>query len=150
MDDGSQTLTESLAIERTAAEKGIHKIIATPHHNNGVYIDKGSNILGLVGYLNVKLQEEGIPIEILPGQETRIYGGFLEGLTDGSVLPLNIDSGYVFIELPTSHVPQYAIQLLFDIQIQGYKPIIVHPERNQEIMENPNKLYLMVKNGALT
>src|SRR5699024_7950269 len=32
----------------------------------------------------------------------------------------------------------------------GYKPIIVHPERNRELIEQPNKLYDLVRKGALT
>ena len=40
--------------------------------------------------------------------------------------------------------------MLFDIQLQGYIPIIVHPERNQELVERPEKLYDFVKKGALT
>lgn len=40
--------------------------------------------------------------------------------------------------------------MLFDIQVFGYIPIIVHPERNKELLEQPRKLYDFVKNGALT
>ncbi|MEC5423412.1 tyrosine protein phosphatase [Virgibacillus sp. C22-A2] len=150
VDDGAKSLTESLAMAREASKQGIYKIIATPHHNNGSFNNTGENIIGAVNYLNGKLSEEHIPVEILPGQETRIYGDMLEDLEKGIVLPLNVTSGYVFIELPTSHVPQYTTQLLFDLQIAGYKPIIVHPERNHELIEHPDKLYRIVKNGALT
>jgi len=34
--------------------------------------------------------------------------------------------------------------------MNGLVPIIVHPERNQEIMQNPDLLYHFVNNGALT
>ena len=56
----------------------------------------------------------------------------------------------MLIEFPSSHLPRYANKLLFDLQVQGIVPIIVHPERNREIMENPDRLYNLVKEGALS
>jgi protein-tyrosine phosphatase len=47
-------------------------------------------------------------------------------------------------------VPRYTEQLLFDVQLRGFTPIIVHPERNAEVMENPDKLLNLVKKGSLT
>ncbi|MFC3039858.1 tyrosine-protein phosphatase [Virgibacillus xinjiangensis] len=149
VDDGASSLTESLAMAKKAADEGIRKIVATPHHENGSYVNTKNQVIAAVDYLNGQLQLENIPVEILPGQETRIYGEMLQDLQAGKVLPVN-DNNYVLVELPTSHVPQYTTQLLFDMQLAGYKPIIVHPERNHEIMEQPDKLYRMVKNGALT
>ncbi|UJL45825.1 tyrosine protein phosphatase [Virgibacillus sp. NKC19-16] len=150
VDDGAVSLPESLAMAREAANEGIQKIIATPHHQNGSYMNPGANIIGATDYLNGKLQKEQIPVQILPGQETRIYGDIIEDIKRGDILPLNGDSGYVLVELPSNHVPGYTTQLLFDMQIAGYKPIIAHPEKNHEILENPDKLYRIVKNGALT
>ena len=99
--------------------------------------------------LNELFRREGLDLELIPGQETRINGDFVEDLKNGDILPLN-DGEYVFVELPSDHVPRYTQQVLFDIQVAGFKPIIVHPERNQEIIEHPNQLYEFVKRGALT
>lgn len=150
VDDGAKSLAESMAMAKEAAKQGITKIVATPHHNNGLYENNGYDIITAVNQLNKQLKDENIPIEVLSGQEPRINGDLLGDLGIGQVLPLNRTTNYVLIEFPTSHVPGYTTQLLFDMQIMGYKPIIVHPERNQELMENPDKLYRLVKNGALT
>jgi len=77
-------------------------------------------------------------------------GDMIKQLEQGQLLPLNETSGYIFVELPHDHVPRYTSQLLFDIQVAGYQAIIVHPERNRELMQNPDQLYKFVKNGALT
>ncbi|MUK87405.1 tyrosine protein phosphatase [Ornithinibacillus sp. L9] len=150
VDDGARTITESIAMAREANIQGIQKIIATPHHQNGAFTNSALDVMEAVNLLNEQLQSTNIPVEILPGQETRIYGDMVKGLKTGDVLPLNETSRYVFVELPESHVPQYTSQLLFDIQIVGYIPIISNVERNQELFENPDKLYRLVKNGAVT
>lgn len=150
VDDGARTLTESVMMAKEAVSQGITKIVATPHHNNGSFQNLGPDIIGAVDYLNGQMQQENIPVEILAGQETRVYGDMLEDLENGQVIPLNKTSNYVFVELPPHQVPKYTTQLLFDMQIAGYKPVIVHPERNHELIDNPDKLYRIVKNGALT
>jgi protein-tyrosine phosphatase len=149
IDDGASSIVDSVEMAKVAASEGIKTIIATPHHMNGRYNNTKNEILLAVENLNKKLQEDSIPVTILPGQETRIMGDIVERLSE-DVLPLNETSKYVFIELPSNHVPHFTGQLLFDIQLVGYTPIIVHPERNSLLMHSPDKLYEMVKNGALT
>jgi len=95
------------------------------------------------------LEENHLPLTVLPGQETRINGDMVERLKKNELVPLN-NSKYVFVEFPSNHVPHYTSQLFFDMQVAGYKPVIVHPERNSMIIQDPDKLYRLVKNGALT
>lgn len=150
VDDGAKHVAQSIEMARDAVSKGITTIIATPHHRNGSYDNYKIDIIEAVRELNTVFQEEDIPLILLPGQETRINGDILSDLDNGHLLPLNETSGYLFVELPSSHVPRYTKQILFDLQVKGITPIIVHPERNKEIMENPNLLYEFVSDGALT
>jgi protein-tyrosine phosphatase len=150
IDDGAKTIQESIDMAKQAVSEGIHTIIATPHHMNGSYSNKKSDILPLVSSVNEVLKKEYIDLTILPGQECRIYGEILEDYQKGDILPLNLSSQYLFIEFPSSSVPRYAERLLYDIQVEGLTPVIVHPERNAELIERPDKLYKLVKNGAVT
>src|SRR5690606_20336856 len=54
------------------------------------------------------------------------------------------------IEFPANHVPRYAEQLFYEIQMTGLIPIIVHPERNSQIVEQPEKLYQLIEKGAIS
>ncbi|WP_099361182.1 tyrosine-protein phosphatase [Fredinandcohnia onubensis] len=150
LDDGAKDLDESIEMAKLAVSEGITKIIATPHHKNRDYNNPKEKILQQVEVLNTALSQHKIPLTILPGQEPRIYGEMIEEYESGEVLTLNDGGKYLFIEFPTGHVPRYSEQLLFDIQLKGLTPVIVHPERNSEIIENPDMLYKFVKNGACT
>ncbi|WP_068675292.1 tyrosine-protein phosphatase [Oceanobacillus sp. Castelsardo] len=149
IDDGAKSQEDSLKMAREAVRHGITSIIATPHHRNGKYDNDRASIKGQVEKLNELLVQENIPLTVLPGQETRINGDMIEDLENAELLPLN-ETKYLFVEFPSGHVPRYSAQMLFDIQVAGYKPIIVHPERNRELMEHPSKLYEFVQKGALT
>jgi protein-tyrosine phosphatase len=149
VDDGPKDLAESVEMAKQAVQQGIKTIIATPHHRNEKYENHGQTIFRQVEEFNRVLKSENLDLTILPGQETRIFGEMVEGLESSEILPLN-QGKYVFVELPSGQVPRYTGQLLFDIQLKGFIPVIVHPERNQEIIENPEVLYQLVKKGALT
>lgn len=150
IDDGAKHMEESVAMAKAAVSQGIHTIIATPHHKNGRYDNPKESIIQGVAELNKRLQNEEIPLTILPGQEIRIYGEMIGDYQKNELLTLNETSGYVFVELPTNHVPRFTGQMLFDLQVHDLTPIIVHPERNTVLLEHPNMLYEFVRNGALT
>lgn len=150
IDDGAQTLKESMEMAKLAVQEGITSIIATPHHKNGNYENTKRVILQKVEELNTILEMGEIPLQILPGQETRIHEELLEDYENDEILTLNSIGKHLFVELPSAYVPRYTEQLLYDIQLNGLTPIIVHPERNAELMRNPDILYGLVKKGALT
>ncbi|MCT2347461.1 tyrosine protein phosphatase, partial [Niallia taxi] len=149
VDDGPATVEDSLLMAKEAVNEGIKTIIATPHHRNNKYENIKSQIIENVSSLNILLKKENIPLEILPGQENRIYGEILEDYQKGEILTLS-NTNYLFIEFPSSSVPRYSERLLYDIQSEGLTPIIVHPERNKELQDNPELIYNLVKHGALT
>ncbi|MGG3421168.1 tyrosine-protein phosphatase [Heyndrickxia faecalis] len=149
IDDGAQTIYDSLDMAKQAVSQGIKQIIATPHHMNGKYENRKTEIVQKVNELNERLKEEQIDLEILPGQENRIYGEILEDYEKGEIQTL-AGTSYLFIEFPSGHVPHYAETLLYEIQVKGLMPIIVHPERNAELIQHPDRLYEMVNNGVAT
>lgn len=149
IDDGAQTIEDSIKMAKAAVNEGITTIIATPHHKNNQFTNLKSSILTKVNDLNTVLKQENIPLTVLPGQEVRIYGEVLEDYYKDEILTLN-HTKYLFIEFPSSSVPRYSERLLYELQTEGIIPIIVHPERNKELLDKPELLYQLVKNGALT
>ncbi|WP_082232881.1 tyrosine-protein phosphatase [Halobacillus massiliensis] len=148
IDEGPPSMEDSIELAKEAVYHGIDTIVAAPHHNSGPCMNYRKDILLQVKALNEQLRLRKIDLTVLPGQETRVYGDMIDGFKKGEILTINDDTPYVFIELPHDHVPSYIGNLLFNIQLEGYQPIIVHPERNKEIQEKPNLLYTLIKNGA--
>lgn len=150
IDDGPSNIELSLAMARQAVQEGITHIIATPHHRNGHFDNVKADILIEVQKLNERLQQENIPVTILPGQETRINGEMLEDYENGNILTLNDTNRYVFVEFPSNDVPAYTSHLFFELKMKGLIPVIVHPERNRAIIEKPDRLYRLIKDGSLS
>lgn len=149
LDDGAKNLNESVEMAKLAVKEGIKTIIATPHQGHPMYSSKKEEVLQSVEILRHQLIQRNIPLEVLVGQEIRLSEEMDQALLSKNVLTLN-ETDYVLVELPSSHIPKYAERLFYDLLVQGNIPIIAHPERNAEIVENPDKLYRLVKNGALS
>ena len=79
----------------------------------------------------------------------RINGDLLSDIEKMKYSLLDEDKQYILIEFPTLSIPHYAESLFFQLQQKNIIPIIVHPERNQEIIDDPNVLLSYIEKGAL-
>lgn len=149
IDDGARSWDESFALARLAVEEGITHVLATPHHLNGKFENYKHDVIALTDRLQQKLDEEMIPLEVFPSQEVRLSGDILQGIEKDEILFVDETNKYLLIEFPTMSIPTYAEQLFFSLQQKGIIPVIVHPERNQEIIQDPNILLEFVERGAL-
>ncbi|WP_019241423.1 MULTISPECIES: tyrosine-protein phosphatase [Bacillus] len=150
IDDGAAKESDSIEMGKLAVKEGIHTIIATPHHQKHRYETNKQDILNRVRDLNNLFEKEKISLKVLAGQEISIYGDIIPEYKQGKILSLNDGGRYILIEFPMTIVPNFTEQLFYDLQLEGLTPIIAHPERNQEIFENPNLIYEFVRKGALT
>ncbi|MGO2267581.1 MAG: CpsB/CapC family capsule biosynthesis tyrosine phosphatase [Vagococcus salmoninarum] len=74
LDDGPDTLIESLMMAKEAAAQGISRILCTPHHNIGKYWNPKNKVIMAVAEFQKLLDENKIPITLYEGQEIRISG----------------------------------------------------------------------------
>ena len=149
IDYGARSLEDSLAMAELAIAEGITHMLATPHHKNGKFENRKQDILRHVNVLQEELDNRNINLTIFPGQEVRLYGEVLEDIKNDEILFTDEGNRYLLIEFPTMSIPHYAESLFFQIQQAGITPVIVHPERNQEIIENPDRLLDFIERGAL-
>lgn len=135
---------------RKAVEAGITHIFATPHHFNEKYVNVKSDIIDRAVSLNESFQLENIPLTIHLGQEVRIHRDIFSSLEKEEILTLDDYGTYLLLELPSGRVPTYTREVIYELLLKGITPIIVHPERNKELIENHKLLFELVEEGALT
>jgi len=148
LDDGPETIEESIELCKVAEEDGIKTIVATPHSKDGAYETKSVDILKAVDTLNLKLKENQIDIEILPGAEVHISEGLVENIKSGDVLTINNGGKFVLFELPFVFIPLGTDTFIFNLKSNGIVPIIAHAERITAFQRNPELVDQLVKIGA--
>ncbi|MER1999342.1 MAG: CpsB/CapC family capsule biosynthesis tyrosine phosphatase [Lysinibacillus sp.] len=148
VDDGSQSLNETMSMLMAAVDEGITEISATSHSFHPQFDVKRSEIDRQVLLLNEELTNRQIGLTIHRGQEIRLIEDLLAKLQNNEAITL-ANSKYLLLELPSNTVPPYTKHIILALQQVGIIPIIAHAERNLAIAERPSKLEELVRNGAM-
>lgn len=160
IDDGPKTLEESLQMCRLAAESGTTKAICTPHIHPGRWENSARSIEQKCDKLRQALQENNIPLELGYAGEVRL-SEHIFGLVKENQIPFYSEvDGYkiMLLEFPHGHIVPGSEKLTSWLLAQGIRPLIAHPERNKQIMRDPNQLapflemgcWLQVTAGSIT
>lgn len=56
---------------------------------------------------------------------------------------------YLLVELPAVEIPRYTEDFFFTLQTRGIYPILAHPERNSELIKNPQILAAWINKGIM-
>lgn len=149
IDDGARSWEDSLLLAEAAVAEGITHLLATPHHLNGKFVNEKGSVLRLTEELQQKLDQNNIELTVFPSQEVRVSGDILSGIENDEILFTDEMNRYLLVEFPTMSIPHFTQQLFFQLEQKGITPVIVHPERNQVIIDDPNALLEFVERGAL-
>lgn len=144
LDDGAQTLEDSIELARVAAGDGIHTIVATPHADIWGTSPDQEDLRDRVDRLQEALDAEGVPIRVVPGLENHLTPALLSG----GLVPIN-HTRYALVELPFEEFPFYVESTLFELQLKGYKLILAHPERNAVLRADADALRRLVERGIM-
>ena len=85
LDDGSQSLEESLAMARMAVNSGVRAMAATPHCMG----ERAEEVYGTWSLLRQALEETGVPLKLYPGMEIFGTPDTARLLREGKLFTLN-------------------------------------------------------------
>jgi protein-tyrosine phosphatase len=145
LDDGPATLEESVEMLEMAKEDGISHIFATPHILDGLYPNKGPEIIPRVEDLRKHLPGG---LKLFCGADVRVVPDLIRRRESGDILELD-GSGYMLLELPEYVVPPHLDSFIFNLRHKGITPIITHPERHFRLMYDSAGLRGFRDRGAL-
>ena len=139
VDDGARTLEQSIAAMGAMADQEIRQIITTPHIRASLLEQPPhlENFLGEVDHAWQRLLEAA---RVHPG--INLSRGF-EIMLDVPSIDLSNPlfrlggSDSVLVEFPLLSIPPHSEKALFNIKMQGFNPIVAHPERYRDVQENP-------------
>jgi len=173
LDDGPETMDESIQMCWISYRDGVRTIVATPHTLNGEYQNNRPTILAKVKELNDALTQCGLrnsecgiqdlrseislhsaldtrhsALEILPGADIHFSNEILHQLDQEEVMTVGDGKRFLMLEFPLHTIPIGAEEVLFQLMARGIVPVISHPERNLEITRRPERYYEMIRMGC--
>ena len=164
LDDGAETLEESIQMCWISYQDGVRIMVATPHTLNGLYQNDRSTILSKVQEINEAIKKFGVQnpdpmvqrpndpmtkFKVLPGADVHLCEATLRQVDQGQVMTIGDGGKYIMIEFPFQGIPFHAEEVLFQLMAREIVPIITHPERNLEIGQRPERYFEMIRMGCL-
>lgn len=127
IDDGSKSIEESIALIKELCELGYKKLITTPHIMSDFYKNTPEIIMEGLEKVREAVREECLPVTISAAAEYYLDDGFVHKLENEKLLTLK--DNYLLFEISYVNAPENMLEIIFRMQVLGYKPIMAHPER---------------------
>ena len=125
VDDGVQTLAESLDILALMERQGVRKLWFTPHIMED-YPNRPADLRKKFAELQAAYSG---PIQLQLAAEHMLDHLFEERLVADDVLPLEEGKRFLLVETSYFNPPMDLENVLRRIQAKGYYPLLAHPER---------------------
>jgi protein-tyrosine phosphatase len=128
IDDGSPDLATSIELIKGFKQLGYKKIITTPHVLWEIYPNTREIILSKQEEVQKEIDAAGIDIELKAAAEYYIDDHFVNELKNKPPL-LTLSGNMVLVEFSMMSMPMDLQEVLFEMQMQNYQPVLAHPER---------------------
>ena len=149
LDDGSSDWGETIEMCRLAENDGIDTIIASPHVFDGIYSPSADEILESTDTLRQLLKAKSIKLNVIHGADLHIRPDLRLVLKEEPRFTIGGHGRYFLLELPHSLIPPHMGEFIYGMLLEGFIPIITHPERNKEVQRHKDVVKGWVEKGAL-
>lgn len=151
IDDGPDTMDESLALAKLAVDSGITHSVVTPHIHPGRWDNEAVSIRRSMDTFKMALSDHNIPLTIGMSGEVRVSLEALQMIANHQIPFLGKwgDNYVVLLEMPHSHIPMGMLQMIQWLMQRNIRPLIAHPERNKDVLRRLDKIQPLVDAGCL-
>ena len=129
IDDGAFDLESSISLIKKLNNLGFSKVITTPHVMCDYYKNSSKTILDGLNKIRLELNRLNINIDVEAAAEYYIDFDFENKI--GKEAFLTFGDNYILVELSFMQPPNNLFDIIFKLQLEGYKVVLAHPERYQ-------------------
>ncbi len=147
VDDGSESMEQSMKMIAQAYDEGIRAIIATPHYGVVNYGYDGNKVQEAFHELRREVKKAYPDMHLFIGNEIYYTQGIAGDLLEGKAKSL-AGTSYVLVEFNTTAEPGLMKRAIDEFTLNGYRTIIAHVERYQCLEENRPAIQELIDRGA--
>ena len=144
IDDGAKNIEESLKLISVMKKMKFYKIIATPHTYPGVHSNTIDTIKNSFNYVMKKNKNQNIKIDFATEYMIDNYLGLKADCKELMCLKDN----YVLVEMSYIAPSDNLLEIIYKICVNGYIPILAHPERYRYYFSDYDMFYKLKKRGC--
>lgn len=129
VDDGSQTMEDSIRLIENEVLSGVTDIVLTPHYDiSRNYVTSNEVIDSNFALLKTEVKKQNINVNLYLGRELHLEPRIWHLVEKGEIKTLN-GSRYVLLELFDNVFPFDIDEIIFEFSVGKFKIILAHPER---------------------
>ncbi|BCY27260.1 tyrosine-protein phosphatase [Flavobacterium okayamense] len=147
IDDGAKTIDDSKYILESMLGFGFNQIITTPHTIKTVWNNSKEGIESTYEKTKNELKELTSKVQLRAASEYMMDENFVALFKSEKLLTLK--ENYVLVEMSYLNPPIQLLDILFELQLEGYKPVLAHPERYNFYHSKPKEFDKLKKAGCL-
>lgn len=148
IDDGCQTLGESLACAQMLVEEGYTHAFCTPHVWPNLPFNTVDNIRARVAELQTALDEAGVPLRLFAGGEINIREDTLLTPPD-ALVTYDMAGRFVLVDLWADRIPPFFEPNVRWLKSRGATVVLAHPERMRAVQADPSLVDYFAELGLL-
>ncbi|QHQ59976.1 hypothetical protein Ana3638_03590 [Anaerocolumna sedimenticola] len=147
LDDGAESMEQTINMFKIAYEEGIRTIIATPHFYTGGKIPSLPELIDCRNRVTEELNKS-LPEMILNLGGEIYYSHECIKLLKNKQIPALADSRYLLVEFSVMADYPYMKKAVQEILINGYIPILAHIERYDNLVKDLEQVQEVIHMGA--
>jgi protein-tyrosine phosphatase len=149
IDDGCESVAESIACARELVKAGYTHSFCTPHITPGFPEQTITNIARWTSDLQEELTEAAVPLTLLPGGEINIDPGLTQNLTAPRLVTYGGMGRMCLVDIWADRLPDFFEPSIRWLQEKGLQVILAHPERMKAVQAEPKLADYFLKLGLL-
>lgn len=140
IDDGSQSMSETMRMLEIAQKEGITHIVVTPHYKIGHHNAASGDVADLMAVVRENMIAGNLDISLYRGNEIFYYREIPEALDTGEISGMNGNERVLIEFFPTERFA-YMRDALDNLLGDGVIPILAHVERYECLVKDMQKVY---------
>ncbi len=147
IDDGSKNFETTLSLIRSLEKIGFEQFVTTPHIIKNVWDNTRTGIETLHAATSEKLIQENFSLPFKAAAEYMMDDSFSKLMESEKLFTLK--DNYLLVEMSYINPPMQLYDIIFDIRIAGYQPVLAHPERYLFYHSNFDEYKKLKKAGCM-
>lgn len=144
VDDGARSFDISVSMLSFFQRLGFTTIVTTPHVTDAPTPDYSARVGE--AFDRVAPEAARLGITLISGHEVLLTPRTAQLAADGTPFTLG-SSKAMLVEVSMAGWPAFTEQVLFDLQLAGFSPILAHPERYPSVVRDPGLAIALAERG---
>jgi len=147
IDDGAKSVNDTLFLLNSMKKMGFEQFTATPHVITNIWDNTKSIIENSKESLLENFERRNLSVDLHAAAEYMMDESFVKLFKSEKLLTLK--DNYVLVEMSYINAPIQLYDIIFELQVAGYVPVLAHPERYVFYHQNFSEYAKLKKAGCL-